>query len=234
MPLSSTFFVLPEMHPKLPLDLKRDLVPIGLIGEQPMVVAANAKLNIDTLPELIALAKKQPSKLLYGANLGGLPNLTGELLQQRAGIGLALVPYPNTAKATQDAAAGVTQLAIESLSGLAGPIANGMLKPLAVASDHRVPGYPDLPTVTEAVPAIGSFQARGWFPLMAPTGTPDTIVRQVNENLRAALAQTEMRARLAKLGTYARPMSPPELATFIRNEQELWRPVVKKVLVAKH
>jgi tripartite-type tricarboxylate transporter receptor subunit TctC len=234
MPLSSTFIVLPETHAKLPLDLHRDLVPIGLIGEQPMVIAVNAKLGIGTLAQLIAEAKQHPGKLLYGANLGGLPNLTGELLAQRAGIELGYVPYPNTAKATQDAAAGVTQVTIESLSGLAGPIAGGALKPLAVAAATRVPDYPNLPTVTEAAPAVGAFEARGWFALTVPSGTPDTVVQKVSEDLRTVLMQPDLRKKLSALGTYPRPMSPAETAEFIRRERALWRPLVRQVMLAKH
>jgi tripartite-type tricarboxylate transporter receptor subunit TctC len=94
--------------------------------------------------------------------------------------------------------------------------------------------YPTLPTVAEAVPAISPFQARGWFALTAPTGTPDDIVQKVSEDLRAVLMQAELRKQFAALGTYARPMSPSEVADFIRREQALWRPVVKQVLLAKH
>ena len=119
MPLSSTFIVLPESQARLPLDLERDIVTIGLIGEQPMVIAVNPKLGVATLSDLIALAKKRPNSILYGANLGGLPHMTGELLQQRTGIKLTLIPYPNTVKATQDAVAGVTKLPSRAWPGSA-------------------------------------------------------------------------------------------------------------------
>jgi tripartite-type tricarboxylate transporter receptor subunit TctC len=230
MPISSTLVVLPVTHPKLPIDLSRDIVPVGLIGEQPMVVAANAKLAVRSLAELIARAKKQPGAISYGANLGGLPNLTAEVLQQRATIRLALIPYPNTAKAVQDAAAGIVQLAFESLPGLAGPIQSGMLKPLAIASTNRVPDFPDLPTFTEAAPALGVFEARGWFTLMAPAGTPDAIVSRLSTDLRGVLEQPDLQKRFASLGTYVHPMSPGETATFIRSEQELWKPVVRHAM----
>ena len=98
MPLSSTFIILPETQARLPLDLERDIVTIGLIGEQPMVIAVNPKLGVDTLSDLIALAKRRPDSILYGANPGGLPHMTGELLQQRAGIKLTLVPIPTPSK----------------------------------------------------------------------------------------------------------------------------------------
>ncbi len=233
MPLSSTYCVLPQTHPHLPLVLDRDLIPIGILGEQPMVIAVNPKLGVDSLAGLIALAKKRPGEILYGANLGGLPNLTGELLQQRAGFKLSLVPYSSTVKALQDTAGGTGQVAIESLSGLGSLIQGGMLRPLAVASANRLPNYPDLPTVAEALPSVGTFEARGWFALTAPIGTAEPLVHKINADLRTAFADTELQKKFASLGTYPRPMSPAETAAFIRGEQDLWRPVVKKVLLAQ-
>ncbi|HEY7301080.1 MAG TPA: tripartite tricarboxylate transporter substrate binding protein [Xanthobacteraceae bacterium] len=233
MPLSSTYCVLPQTHPHLPLMLDRDLVPIGVLGEQPMVIAVDPKLGIGSLAELIALAKRRPGEILYGANPGGLPNLTGELLQQRAGFKLRMVPYSNTVKALQDTAGGTGQVAIESLSGLGSLIQSGMLRPLAVASAKRLPNYPNLPTVAEAVPSVGPFEARGWFALTALTGTPDAIVRKINADLRTALADAELHKKFASLGTYPMPMSLAETAAFIHGEQDLWRPVVRKVLLAQ-
>jgi putative tricarboxylic transport membrane protein len=233
MPLSSTYCVLPQTHPQLPLNLERDLITIGILGEQPMVIAVNRKLGVGSLAELIALAKTRPGEILYGANPGGLPNLTGELLQQRAGIKLGLVPYSNTAKATQDTAGGTDQVIIESLSGLGSLIQGGMLRPLAVASAKRLPNYPDLPTVAEAVPSMGTFEARGWFALTARVGTPEGIVRKINADLRTALADVELQKKFASLGTYPRPMSPTETASFIHGEQDLWRPVVRRIALAQ-
>ena len=225
--------MLPQTHPQLPLDLARDLVPIGILGEQPMVIAVDPKLEVWSLGELMALARKRPGEILYGANPGGVPNLTGELLQQRAGIELRLVPYSNTVKAMQDTTAGIDHVAIESLSGLTSLIQGGMLRPLAVASARRLPNYPDLPTVSEAVPSVGTFEARGWFALTAPAGTPEAVVRKINADLRSALADGELQSRFAALGTYPKPLSPEEAAAFIRSEQDLWRPVVKRLALAQ-
>lgn len=233
MPLSSTYCVLPQTHPQLPLVLERDLIPIGILGEQPMVIAVDPKLEVGSLAELIALANERPGEILYGANPGGLPNLTSELLQQRAGFKLRLVPYSSTVKALQDTAGGTDQVAIESLSGLGGLIQGGMLRPLAVASAKRLTNYPDLPTVAEAVPSMGTFEARGWFALTAPAGTADGIVRKINADLRMALADAELQKKFASLGTYLTLMSPAETAAFIRGEQDLWRPVVRQVLLAQ-
>ena len=230
MPLSSTFVALPEMHPKLPIDLKRDIVPIGLVGEQPMAFAVNAKLGVSTLRELVAFSKTRQQGILYGGSRGSVPSLAAEMLQQRAGIRLTFVPYPNTARATQDAAAGTVELAVESLSGLSGLIQSGMLSPLAVASAKRVPDFADLPTVAETLPEVGHFEARGWFVLAAPRGTPGEIVRKVNADLNVVLSQTDVQKKFASLGTYARPISSAETVAFIDSEQALWRPIVRQVL----
>jgi tripartite-type tricarboxylate transporter receptor subunit TctC len=234
MPISSTYCVLPQTHPHLPLDLATGLVPIGILGEQPMLIAVDPKLGIGSLAELIALAKKRPGEILYGGSPGGLPNLTGELLQQRAGFTLRFVPYSSAAKATQDAAAGTVQVAIESMSGLGSLIAGGMLRPLAVASAKRLPNYPNLPTVAEAIPSVGTFEARGWFALTVPAGTPDRIVNKINADLRTALADVELHKKFATLGTYPKPMSLADTAAFIRDEQDLWKPVVRRLLLAQH
>jgi tripartite-type tricarboxylate transporter receptor subunit TctC len=228
VPVASTFVVLPETQAKMPLDLARDLVPIGMIGEQPMVIAVNPALGINTLAELIARAKGRSGEILFGATRGLLPHLTGEMLRRRVGIDLTYIPYSGT-RTVQDAIGGTIHVCIESLAALSGPIQGGSLKGLAVASSSRLPDFPDLPTVEEAALGIGSFEAHGWFALMAPARTPDAIVQKVNRDLRSALGEPEVKRKLAALGTYPRPMSPAETAAFIRSEQDLWRPVVKQL-----
>lgn len=230
LPLSSTFVALPERIHKLPLDLKRDLAPIALIGEQPMVITANAQTGIDNMQKLVAYAKKQPGKLTYGANQGSLPHLTGELLKERAGIDLTFIPYSNMRQAMQDAVGGAIQVYVESIAGVSGQIKAGTLRGLAVASAHRLPDHPELPTVREALPGIGPFEARGWFALMARTGIPQDILHKVGADVQKVLMQPTVMQRFNALGTYVQPMSPTQLAVFIRSEEALWRPIVRRVV----
>ncbi len=230
LPLSSTFIALPERFHNLPLDLEHDLAPIALVGEQPMVITANAESGIDSLQKLIAIAKKKPGQLKYGANQGSLPHLTGELLKERTGIDLTFVPYSNMRVAMQDAAGGTIQLYIESIAGVGGFVEAGTLRGLAVSSADRLPDHPELPTVQEALPQIGAFQARGWFALMARNGTPQPILRKISEDVRGALARPDLTRHFGALGTYIRPIFSTELAEYIRLEQALWRPVVRRVL----
>lgn len=234
MALSSTLVVLPETHPELSARLRSDLQPVGLIGEQPMVIAVNSTLDIRSLKDLVGYAKAHPGALLYGTAKGSLPNLTGELLQKRAAVKLTYVPYASLAKATQDGAAGTTQVVIESLSALAPYLQAGTLRPLAIAAARRVPDYPELPTVTEALPGLGRFESRGWFALMAPAAAPADAVATIGADLRVVLSDAGLQRKFAALGTYARAMSAADTRRFIADEQALWRPAVDAIFSASH
>ncbi|AMN42350.1 Bug family tripartite tricarboxylate transporter substrate binding protein [Rhodoplanes sp. Z2-YC6860] len=227
MPTSSSLVVLPVTNSNLPLNIERDLAPIALVGEQPFAIIASNSLGISTLPELVALAKKKPGELTYAANFrGSLPNMTGESFSERAGISLTFVPYPGASQGLQDVLGGRVSVIIDGLAAFMSPIASNAVKPLAITSPKRLPNYPDLPAVNETV---AGFDSRGWISLLSFAGTPDDVVRKVNADLRTVLDVPEVRQRFETLATYVRHMTPAETGKFIRDEQEAWRPVVKKV-----
>src|SRR5262249_28521773 len=103
---------------------------------------------------------------------------------------------------------------------------SGTVKPLAFAAARRLPDFRDLPTVSETIPG---FEASGWFTLMAPAGVSDQIVQKLNRDLRNVLTKSELQRRFQTLGAYARPMSPSETISFIRSEQDRWRPLVREL-----
>jgi tripartite-type tricarboxylate transporter receptor subunit TctC len=227
LPSSSSLVVLPATGAKLPLDLARDLVPIGLVGEQPFLIVAGNSVGVNTLPELIALAKRKPGELTYAANFrGSLPNITGEWFRSRAGIDLTFVSYPGAPQGLQDVMGGRISAMVEALPAFSGALESKSVKPLAVTSLQRLPNLPDLPTVAETIPG---FDARGWFVFLALAGTPDDVVRKVNADLRTVLELPEVKERFATLATYVRHLSPAETGDFIRAEQAAWRPIVKEV-----
>jgi tripartite-type tricarboxylate transporter receptor subunit TctC len=227
MAASSSFIVLPQTHAKLPFDLERDFVRIGFVSEQPMIVAVASSFSVNTLPELIARAKERPGEILYTANTrGSLPHLAAELFRMRSGIELTFVPYPGAPQGLQDVIGGRLPVIVNSLGALSGALKGGSIKALAVTSSRRLPNLPDLPTVAEMLPG---YEATGWFVMVAPAGTPDEIVRQVRQDLRSALEHPDLKQRLEALAVYTRAMSPAELDAYIRNEQELWKPVIRQV-----
>lgn len=227
MPAASTFIVMPEMFPTLPVDIYRDFDRIGLVAEQPFVIAVSPSLGVNSLPELVALSKKKPGEINYAANSRGtLPHLTAERLRGQTGADFTYIPYPGAAAGLQDVLGGRVSMIVEGLGTLVGGIQGGSIKPLAVTSLQRLPNFPDLPTVAETVPG---FIATGWFALLTPSGTPQPIVRKVSQDLRTIVSLPDVRQRFLDLATFARPMSPEETTTFIRGEQSAWKPIVRQV-----
>ncbi len=228
MPAVSAFVALPGAADNLPIELPRDFTPIGSLGGAALFITAASWLGVKTLPELIALAKKRPGELTYGTNgRGRLTNLTGELLQSRAGIKLLMVPYSGgTAQVLNDMMGKRIALVFNSYSGIAGAVQAGNAIPLAVAATKRLAIFPNLPTAAETLPG---FESGGWQILVAPVGTPDAIVRKANADLGKALGDPEVQARLAKLGRTDTPMSPEETLTFVHSEQQKWAPILAQM-----
>jgi tripartite-type tricarboxylate transporter receptor subunit TctC len=228
MPALSTFASLPTVAPNLPLMLPRDFIPIGYTAENPMFFAVTPSLGVSTLPELIALAKKEPGKISIAVTgVGRLTHLTGLRFQERADISLLPVPYNGgPAAALADVVSGRVAMIIEGFSGIVGAVKAGQVKLIAVASPERLPQFPDVPTVAETIPG---FAARGWQVLVAPNGTPKPIVDKVSVDLAKVVNDPKFKERLANIGSYSRAMTPDEVLAFVQKEQETWLPVLRKI-----
>jgi tripartite-type tricarboxylate transporter receptor subunit TctC len=228
MPVLSSFVALPTAAPNLPLKLPRDFVPIGFTAENPMFIAVNPSLDVTTLPDLIALAKKRPGKVSIAVTgIGRLTHLTGEVLQQRAGIRLLTVPYTGgPAAALGDVGSGRVSMIIEGYSGIVGAVKAGQVKLIAVASANRLPQFPNLPTVAETLPG---FSATGWQVLVAPLGTLQPIINKISVDLSKVVTDPDFQNRLANIGSYSHAMTPDEVITFVKKEQEKWLPVLQRI-----
>ena len=228
MPASSAFVTLPGLQANLPLEMPRDFVPIGFVAEQPFFISVASSLGVTTLPEFIALAKKRPGEISYAATgRGTLSHLAGEALQVRAGIKMLMVPYlGGTAQALNDVIGGRVPLVIDGYPPLAGALQGGVIKALAVGSTRRLPDFPDLATAAETLPG---FNARGWFVLVAPVGSPEAIVRKLSDDLRLAITDSTIKTKLETTGNYPIPMTPSELLAFIHDEQQMWKPVLEQI-----
>lgn len=227
MPTSTALVILPETQQKMPVDFERDFVPIGLVSQSPMIIAVSPALGVDTLEQLIALAKKRPAEILYAANnRGSFPHLAGEFFRSQAGIELTFIPYLGAAAGLQDIMGRRVGMIIEGPSALSSALQAGSIKAIAVTSTTRLSNFPDLPTVAETIPG---FRVVAWFALMARAGTPDPIVRRVSQDLLKILKDPEIKQKFETLGVYPLPMSPPEAAEFIHSERQLWKPVIKNV-----
>jgi tripartite-type tricarboxylate transporter receptor subunit TctC len=228
MPASSAFVTLPGLQANLPLEVPRDFLPVGFVASQPFFITVTASLPAKTLPEFIALAKQKPGEISYAATgRGTLSHLTGEGLQQRAGIKMVMVPYlAGTAAALNDVISGRVQMVIDGYPPLAGAMQTGSIRALAVGAEMRLPEMADLPTIEETLPA---FRPAGWLALVAPVGTPEAIVRKLAGDLRTAVLDPATRTKLETTGNYPNPMSPSELMAFIQAEQRSWKTVVDEI-----
>ena len=177
---------------------------------------------------LVAWMKARSGQVFRSTSgIGSSPHLTMELLQLRAGIKLQMIPYAGgPSQALSDLIAGRVHIVLDGYGGVGPGIEGGSTKGIAVATTERLAEFPKLPTVAETLPG---FFAGGWNVLVAPLGTSDVIVRKVSADLRIALQDKEVRAKLAVIGTYTRPMGPEELTAFIQEQQTIWKPVAEAV-----
>lgn len=227
---TSSMVALPHAQ-KLSFDMSKDFKPIGMVGEQPMVVAVAPSLGVNSLADLMALAKKKPGEVNFAAaTRHSIPRYTTELLLAQAGASMTYVFYGGgTSQAIGDIMGGRLSVVVESWPALAGAIAAGSIKPIAVTSARRMPEHPDVPTAAETFP---NFAVTAWIPLLAPAKTPDAVIQKVSKDLRTIVDRPAVQAKLAKLGTYVRPMAPDELASFMVMEDKKWLPAIEKVRAA--
>ena len=231
MPSTSTFLALPGapgVAPNLPVLLPRDFAAISYILEQPLYIGASHKSGINTIGDVIRMAKEKPGEVTYAATgRGRLTHLTMELLQARTDIKLQLVPYAGgPAQAMNDVMTGRVPLVLDGYAGLAPAIKGDLIKGLAATSLKRLPGFESLPTVAETVP---DFFVGAWTILLAPVGTPPAIIRKIHDDMKIVLDDPEMRTKLAANGGFVRHMEPEEVTAFVQNEQKTWRPIMEQV-----
>jgi len=231
MPATSPFLALPGapgVAPNLPIELPRDFVAISLVLEQPLYIGASHKSGINTIADVIRMAKEKPGEVSYAATgRGRLTHLTMELLQARTGIKLQLIPYAGgPAQAMNDVMSGRVPLVLDGYAGLAPAIKGNLIKGIASTAVKRPPGFENLPTVAETVPNLF---VGAWNVMLAPLGTPDAVVKKVNADLRVALDDPDVNAKLAANGAFVRHISPQEVVAFVQSEQKTWRPILEQV-----
>ena len=225
---ASSFSVLPIRQPDAPTVVGTHLKAVAYFGDQPLVIAVAPSLGVGSIDELVALANKDPDKVLYAANVSGtLPHMTGELLRSRTQAPYRFVPYRGGAEGLKDVLSGQINMIIDGYAALEGTLKSGHIKPIAVTSKQRLPNLPDVPPVGDSVPGFVSI---GWNALMAPIGVPDDIVQKINADMRRLMDRAEVKQRLAELGAYPVAMTTDDLTRFIKSEQDLWWPMVRQIL----
>ncbi|HSE00442.1 MAG TPA: tripartite tricarboxylate transporter substrate binding protein [Burkholderiales bacterium] len=211
---------------KLDYDLRRDFAPVTKIGFGTVVMVVPPRLGVNSVKELIALAKAKPGQLSYASSgIGGLIHLTGELFKQTAGVDILHVPYKGTTQLLPDLIDGRVSFAIDSLPAHIPHIQAGRLKPLGVARKNRSPQLPDVPTMSEA--GLPGFESYTDYALYAPAGTPRATIAILNRETGAVLLLPDLRAKLAGIGIEVAGSTPEALGAEVASEIAKWTKVIK-------
>jgi tripartite-type tricarboxylate transporter receptor subunit TctC len=223
--ISNSYSVNPSLY-KLPFDPVDDMTPIGMIARAPFFVSVNPKVPVETLGELVALAKKKPGVLTYASSgTGGISHLATEAFLKTAGISMIHVPYKGSAPALTDTVSGQVDAMLTTAGSTLPYRADNRLKVLAVTLPQRVSSAPDIPTVREAgVP----YDVTVWYGIIAPKGVPPAIQAKLNAAINAAVVLPEMADRLKATGEAAAPGSPKDFRNQIVKEISLWGDVVRE------
>jgi tripartite-type tricarboxylate transporter receptor subunit TctC len=213
------------LYEKLSFNLGRDIVPVVSLIRAPSILEVNPSVPARTVPEFIAYAKANPGKLtMASGGIGAPSHVFGELFKFMTGVNLVHVPYRGAAPALADLLAGQVQVLFDPMPNPIEYIKAGKVRPLAITSATRSEALPDVPTVSEFVPGYeGSF----WFGIGAPKNTPAEIVNKLNQEINGALADPNMKARLADLGGTVLAGSPADFGKFITEETDKWGKVIR-------
>ncbi|MEN9627585.1 MAG: hypothetical protein RJA10_812 [Pseudomonadota bacterium] len=224
---TSNLAVNPTLYAKMPYDSQKDLAPIVLLANAPLVMVTGANSPFKTLADAVNAAKAKPGGLNFASpGNGTVAHLTSEMLQKAANIKTQHVPYKGAAQALTDVISGTVELYMSSVPTLIGQIRNGKLRPLAVSSAKRVDDLPNVPTINES--GYQGFDAVTWFGLLAPAGTPREAISRLNAEFNKALLNPELRKKLGDEGADPAGGTPEQFAALIRDEIPRWGKVVKE------
>ena len=216
----------PALYPKLAYDLTKDLVPVSQFTSSPMVVTVNPSLGLNSIRDLIALAKAKPGTLNFAsAGNGASTHLAPELFSMMAEVKMNHIPYKGSAPALTDVMAGNAQVAFDFMTSAMPHVRSGKLKGLATTGATRSPAAPDLPTVAEA--GVPGFEVVGWNGVMAPAGTPPGVIAKLNAAIKEALAMPDVVERLTGPGANVVWNTPADFGAFVKAEVAKWNKVVK-------
>ncbi|MEW6123873.1 MAG: tripartite tricarboxylate transporter substrate binding protein [Pseudomonadota bacterium] len=222
----ATHAINPALYTKMPYDPVKDFAPVSLLVNVPNVVVVHPSLNVKTTAELIALLKANPDKYEYASSGIGTPlHLSGALFESMAGVKMVHVPYKGAGPALVDVMGGQVKIMFDNLPSSISHIRKGSVIGLAVTTKERSPAAPDMPTVNES--GLPGYETYSWNAIFAPAGTPSAIVDKLAKACMEAMADPEVKAKLADLSAVAVGSTPAQLSDHVKAEIAKWGPVVK-------
>jgi tripartite-type tricarboxylate transporter receptor subunit TctC len=221
-----------SLFKSLPYDTVGDFAPVSTVGFFDLVLVVDSASKIGSVRELIAFSKANPNKLNLGTiNPGSTQNLAAELFKSMAGIDAQVVPFKATPAVITALKANDVQAAFEILAPVLAQIKGKALKAIAVTSDSRFAGLPDVPTVAES--GVPGYQASSWNAIAAPAKTPRPVIERLNREVNAAVAAPAVRKRLGEMGVDARAGTPEALRDLLVSEIAKWKAVIERAKIEK-
>ena len=224
---SSMISINPHLYPTMPYDPRKELKGIVMVGDVPNILVVHPDLPVKTLAEFTAYARANVGKLNFGSTGNGSSmHLAGELFKAQTGTFMLHIPYKVPADATNDLMAGRTQLMFQLMTGIQAQVKAGRVRAIAVLSEKRWPGLPDVPTTAEQ--GMPQLQSSVWFAVVAPAGFPSAIVDRINAETNKMLADPAFRDRVQALGAAPMGGSPDDYQTRFDAAYARWAEVVKR------
>jgi tripartite-type tricarboxylate transporter receptor subunit TctC len=212
---------------KLRFDPDKAFVPVAILGTGPNALTVTPKLPVNSVKDLIAMAKAQPGKLNYAsAGVGSFQHLGSELFRIMAGINIVHVPFKGGGPAMADVIGGNTEVCLGSLIQMIPHVDSKRLKLLGIGGTKRAKVYPNVPTIAEA--GVPGYDSSNWWGILAPAKTPPAIVQRVRDETAKILASSDVQRKFEGQGAETVKMSPDEFGRFIKTEIVKWTKVVKE------
>jgi tripartite-type tricarboxylate transporter receptor subunit TctC len=217
------------LYPSLTFDPVADFVPVIYVASSPTVIVVNGPSRYRTLAQLVSEARARPGKLNFSGGGGGatVTNLAAEVFRKQVGIDVVSISYKGTGPAVLALMSDETDYDFDALAGVIGHVESGKLRALAVGTKNRSTVLPDVPTIAETI--LPGFDASAWNGVLAPKGTPDAIVIQLNKAFAGALKYPDVEKRLKALGVDTVGGSPAEFGAFLASETGRWGSVIREL-----
>jgi tripartite-type tricarboxylate transporter receptor subunit TctC len=224
---ASSYAVNPSLFARLPYDPLKAFAPVTLLVKFPNMVVVSPNFPVNSIKELIALAKAKPGSISFASSgNGSAQHLAAELFRQQAGLDMVHVPYKGGAQAMTDVIAGQIPLYFANMASGLPHVRSGKLKALASTGERRSPNMPDLPTVAES--GVTGYAVYEWNAVFAPAGTPPAIIARLQTEIAKVLAQPEVRERILALGGEIAASTPQETDRFVREQMTKWAKIIKQ------
>ena len=221
-----------SLFKSLPYDTVADFVSVSTLGFFDIAIITKSDSKFNSIKDLIAYAKANPGKLNIGTiNVGSTQNLSAELFKGMSGIDAVIVPYKGSPDVLVALRGNDVQLAFDMLAPIMSQLKSGVVRVIAITSDRRFPGLPDIPTVAES--GVLGYQASSWNAISLPAKTPRPIIDRLNKEINTALAAPEVKNKLLDLGVVARGGTPEQMKTLLVSDIDKWRGVIERAKIEK-